>query len=120
MVAEGKFREDLFYRLNVFAIDVPPLRRRKEDLPQSIDHFVRLFSRELGKRVASISPETLRVLQQHDWPGNVRELQSAVKYALAGSSSEVLTPECLPASCRGEPVRSEPRGDLSRDTDARS
>lgn len=86
-MAEGKFREDLFYRLNVFAIDVPPLRRRKEDLPQSIDHFVRLFSRELGKRVASISPETLRVLQQHDWPGNVRELQSAVKYALAGSSS---------------------------------
>jgi len=118
LVAEGKFREDLFYRLNVFAIDLPPLRRRREDLPPLIDYFVRRFSRELGKRVVSISPEALHALQQHDWPGNVRELQSAVKYALVRAAGEVLTPECLPAGCRGASARGEGAGDLSPETES--
>jgi DNA-binding NtrC family response regulator len=81
-VAEGRFREDLFYRLNVIAIRIPPLRERKDDIPLLADHFMDRLSHELGKDVDSISEGALRILMDYNWPGNVRELENAVERAL--------------------------------------
>ena len=100
LVDEGKFRQDLFYRLNGFTIQIPPLRERREDLPLLTEHFLRLYNRELGKNVRSVTPETKRLLETHHWPGNVRELQSALKYAMVHATGEILTPDCLPEICR--------------------
>src|SRR5213079_2834229 len=73
-VNKGRFREDLWYRLNVFPITVPPLRQRRDDIPGLVEHFVRRFSKRLGKTITSVSPATLNKLRNHSWPGNVREL----------------------------------------------
>ncbi len=96
LVAAGRLRQDLFYRLNVFTIHLPPLRERRDDIPLLVEHFVKLFSRNLGKKVVSVSPDTLRLLGGYDWPGNIRELQSVIKVALVRAPGEVLTPDCLP------------------------
>jgi two-component system nitrogen regulation response regulator GlnG len=96
----GRFRQDLFYRLKVFMIELPPLRERLADLPILTDHFVKRISRELGKQVHSVSHEAMRLLQTHTWPGNVRELQSAIKYAVVRASTDVITPDCLPEDIR--------------------
>jgi two-component system nitrogen regulation response regulator GlnG len=98
LVADGRFRQDLYYRLKVFTIQLPALRERREDIPQLIEHFIKKLSPQLGKSVRTIAPETLQVLQAQDWLGNVRELQSAIKYALVRARGEVLTLDCLPAS----------------------
>jgi len=82
LVEEGKFRPDLYYRLNVFHIELPPLRERREDIPALVDHFVRKFSNEMGKRITRVSPAAMNVLQQYSWPGNVRELENAVERAM--------------------------------------
>ena len=82
LIEEGKFRPDLFYRLNVFHIELPPLRERPEDIPLLVDHFVRKFSLAMNKRIASISREAMNLLQQQPWPGNVRELENAVERAM--------------------------------------
>ncbi len=79
MVEEGKFREDLFYRLNVFPIYIPPLRERKEDIPKLAYHFLRLFCRKTGKRIEGFSDEALESLINYDWPGNVRQLKNVVE-----------------------------------------
>ena len=100
-IQEGSFREDLYYRLKVFGIQLPPLRERMDDLPLLVGHFVKVFGRELDKHVRSVPPETLRVLQQYQWPGNVRELQSAVKYAIVKMAGEILAPQFLPESVLG-------------------
>jgi nitrogen regulation protein NR(I) len=100
LVVAGRFRADLLYRLNVFSIFVPPLRDRPADLPLLVDHFVSRASRELNKRVRSVSPEAMRMLEQHLWPGNVRELQSTVKFALLHATGDVITPDCLPPNVR--------------------
>lgn len=100
LVSEGRFRKDLFYRLKVFTITLPPLRDRTDDLPLLIEHFVKQVNRELGKQVRTIAPETMRLLQAHDWPGNVRELQSTIRYALVLANGDVMTPDCLPESLR--------------------
>ncbi|HWB12916.1 MAG TPA: sigma-54 dependent transcriptional regulator [Pirellulales bacterium] len=100
LVEQRRFREDLFYRLNGFTIHLPPLRERKEDVALLVDHFVRLFNRELHKNVHSITPEARRILETHDWPGNVRELQGAVRFAMLHTTGEVLTHDCVPESCR--------------------
>ncbi|MEX0938794.1 MAG: sigma-54 dependent transcriptional regulator [Pirellulales bacterium] len=102
LVKDSTFREDLFYRLRVFTIELPPLRERADDLPTLIEHFVNLGNRELGKNIRSIAPDAMQRLRQYDWPGNVRELQSAVKHALVRTVGEVLTESSLPASCRGQ------------------
>ncbi len=102
MVKEGDFREDLYYRLSVFTIQLPPLRERAEDIPIFVEHFVKLFNEDLHKQVRSIAPDAMSRLKQYSWPGNVRELQSAVKHALVRNVGEVLTVDSLPASCRGE------------------
>jgi two-component system nitrogen regulation response regulator GlnG len=103
LVEEGLFRRDLYYRLKVFAIRLPPLRERLDDLALLLDYFIRQFNQELGKNVRSVSPEAMALLRQHPWPGNVRELQSAVKYALVHAVSDTIVPECLPPSCQVSP-----------------
>jgi DNA-binding NtrC family response regulator len=90
-VADGKFRDDLYYRLNVIEIRIPPLRARREDIPLLADHFVERLSHELGKDVREISEGALRVLVDHNWPGNVRELENAVERAMVTSRGPVLT-----------------------------
>jgi DNA-binding NtrC family response regulator len=79
LVSEGSFREDLFYRLNVFPIRIPPLRERKEDIPRLAYHFLRLFCKETGKRIEGFSDDALALLIDHSWPGNVRQLKNAVE-----------------------------------------
>lgn len=100
-ISKGRFREDLYYRLSVFTLHLPPLRQRMDDLPLLVEHFVKLFGDQLGKHVASVPRESMQFLSRYDWPGNVRELQSAVKYAIVQMTSEVLLPSCLPEGIRG-------------------
>ncbi len=92
-VAEGKFRDDLFYRLNVIEIRVPALRERREDIPLLARHFTERLSRELGKDAGEISDGALRVLMDHNWPGNIRELENAVERALVTCRGQALTEE---------------------------
>jgi PAS domain S-box-containing protein len=89
-VRQGRFRQDLFYRLNVFPITVPPLRLRKDDIPLMVQSFIERFSRKLGKQITSISKETMKTLQDYPWPGNVRELESIVERAVILSPGPVL------------------------------
>jgi DNA-binding NtrC family response regulator len=90
LIEEGKFRPDLFYRLNVFHIELPPVRDRREDIPLLVDHFVRKFSREMNKKITRVSPGAMNLLQQHNWPGNVRELENAVERAMVVSQEPEL------------------------------
>jgi two-component system nitrogen regulation response regulator GlnG len=94
--ADGKFRPDLYYRLGVFTIHLPPLRERGDDLPMLVRHFLRCFSRELGREIQGIAPEVLQRLRSYSWPGNIRELQSVLKQALLQASGTVLLPTFLP------------------------
>ncbi|MDB5339031.1 MAG: Response regulator of zinc sigma-54-dependent two-component system, partial [Planctomycetaceae bacterium] len=105
--AEGKFRADLYYRLNVFAIHLPPLRERGDDMPLLLQYYLRRFSCELGRDVRSVSPEALERLSNYSWPGNIRELQSVLKQALLQSSGAVLLPAFLPEYLGGS-VESAP------------
>ncbi len=82
LVEEGRFRPDLFYRLNVFRIELPALRERREDIPLLADHFIRKFSKEMNKRIVRIAPAAMLLLQQHNWPGNIRELENAIERAM--------------------------------------
>jgi DNA-binding NtrC family response regulator len=95
-VEEGVFREDLFYRLNVVAVDVPPLRERMQDVPLLAQHFVERYARAAGKPAAGLARETLTRLLGHHWPGNVRELEHAIERGVALASSSVLLPDDLP------------------------
>jgi len=90
MVARGQFRSDLYYRLNAFPILLPALRERREDIPALVTHFVKLFSRRMGKQVDSIPAETMAAFQWYSWPGNIRELQSLVERAVILSRDSVL------------------------------
>jgi len=96
LIAEGTFRPDLFYRLNVFRIDIPPLRERREDIPPLVDHFVRKFSQAMAKRIVRVAPEAMALLQSCDWPGNVRELENAVERAMVVASPAGEAPELRP------------------------
>jgi len=90
LVARGQFRSDLYYRLNVFPILLPALRERREDIPALVTHFVKLFSRRMGKQVDSIPPETMTAFQSYSWPGNIRELQNLVERSVIVSRDGVL------------------------------
>jgi two-component system nitrogen regulation response regulator GlnG len=94
--SEGKFRPDLFYRLGVFTIHLPPMRERDGDLPLLVRHYLRRFSRELGREVQDADPAALAQLSRYSWPGNIRELQSVLKQALLQASGPVLLPAFLP------------------------
>ena len=96
-VAAGRFREDLFYRLNVYPIEAPALRERREDVPALVEAFVRRFNIEEGKRVAGASPATLTMLTAFDWPGNVRQLENAVYRAIVLSDDPHLQPHDFPS-----------------------
>src|SRR5262249_3966894 len=93
---EGKFRPDLYYRLGVFTIHLPPLRERDDDLLMLVQYYLRRFNRELGREVREVAPEGLERLRGYPWPGNVRELQSVLKQALLKASGPVLLPAFLP------------------------
>src|SRR6266849_524895 len=101
-LAEGKFRSDLYYRLGVFTIHLPPLRERGDDLPLLVQHYLRRFSRELERPVQEAAPDVLEHLRGYSWPGNIRELQSVLKQALLQSSGTVLLPAFLPELALGE------------------
>src|ERR1700685_4222990 len=100
LVREGRFREDLYHRLNVIAVPLPPLRERKEDVPLLLDHFLRIFAKENGRSVGRFTPAALRLLVDYDWPGNVRELENVVERAVVLSSQELLDVDLLPESVR--------------------
>jgi DNA-binding NtrC family response regulator len=96
MVAEGKFREDLYYRLNVFSIAIPPLRERREDVALLVDHFLRKYARSMSKSVTGVSRGAMDLLIGHDWPGNVRELQNAMERAVLVCKTRDIQPADLP------------------------
>jgi transcriptional regulator with PAS, ATPase and Fis domain len=97
-IQQGRFREDLYYRLKVIDIEMPPLRERKEDIPILVQHFIHKFSKELKKSVSGVSEDTLRVLVNYSWPGNVRELENIIQRAITLSRHEVILPDDLPAT----------------------
>src|SRR6202790_2939303 len=99
---EWRLRQELYYRLNVFTIHLPPLRERGDDLPVLVRHYLRRFSRELGREVQAVAPEALERLRSYPWPGNIRELQSVLKQALLQARGATLLPAYLPAFA-GEP-----------------
>ncbi|MGE5592928.1 MAG: sigma-54-dependent transcriptional regulator [Betaproteobacteria bacterium] len=100
-VAKGAFREDLYYRLNVVQICVPPLRERKEDIPLLAQHFIREFNVSLGKEFAGVSPQAMNLLTRYDWPGNVRELKNAIQAAMLLGEGPFIMPEHLPEEVTG-------------------
>jgi len=105
-VQEGILREDLFYRLNVIPIQLPPLRERREDIPLLVAHFLQKFSKELGKDVRGVTPEAMAVLERYRWPGNIRELENVLERAIVLGAGEMLSVDALPESVRRErPVK---------------
>ncbi len=100
MMTRGEFRSDLYYRLNVYTIQLPPLRERAGDLSLLVDHFLHRFSRELGKDVREISSPAMDLLGAYSWPGNLRELQSGLKHAVVEASGPVIVPQFLPETIR--------------------
>lgn len=116
-IERGEFRSDLLYRLNGFVIRLPSLRKRREDLPLLIEHMLRRSNQELHKQAMKLAPETLSLLESYDWPGNVRELQSVIQYAVVHAVGDVITPDCLPDSCR-EGSATQPSGDASAELSA--
>jgi two-component system response regulator GlrR len=94
-VEAGRFREDLFYRIQVIPLDLPPLRERKEDIPLLVEHFLKMYCQKTGKKIEGITPEAVQRMMLYDWPGNVRELENRIEYAVAMSSGPRIVPEDL-------------------------
>ena len=99
-MGRGHFRQDLYYRLGIFTLRLPPLRERGEDLSLLMQHYLRRFNRELGKDVHQVSPGAMDLVRRYSWPGNVRELQSVLKQALLVAAGSILVPDFLPAAFR--------------------
>ena len=128
MVSGGKFREDLYYRLEVIPLMLPPLRQRKEDIPLLVDHFIQKFNRNNTKQIRGVSSHTMGVLLRYHWPGNVRELENCVERAAVMSDgdildvtdlTQILRPAALdaaraPVDGRGRNVAAEPQGCRTR------
>jgi len=108
LLREGRLREDLFYRLNVIPIHLPPLRERREDIPLLAESFLRRFSQEMGKNVVKISSEAMQRLAKHAWPGNVRELENVIERAVALETHEAVLPERLPEALISDVGRPAP------------
>jgi DNA-binding NtrC family response regulator len=102
-VEEGRFREDLYYRLNVIAIQLPPLRQRKEDVPALVQHFVDKYTQENGKAVEGVTPEAMQVLMDYDWPGNVRELENVIERGVVLATGPMIGKELVPDQVRSSP-----------------
>ena len=105
LVGEGRFREDLFYRINVIGIHLPPLRDRREDVPLLAEHFLEKYSEQMGKHITGLSNEALEVMQRYDWPGNIRELENTIERAVALESTPSILADSLPPSVRGDAPR---------------
>ena len=95
-IEEGKFREDLFYRLNVLSLVMPPLRKRKEDLPLLVSHFIKKYCQEMGRKIKRIAPEVMNVFESYPWPGNVRELENVIERVVAIEERGIITRDSLP------------------------
>ena len=102
-VEEGRFREDLFYRLNVIAVQLPALRQRKEDIPALVAHFVEKYSRENDKPVRGVTPDAMQALMDYDWPGNVRELENVIERGVVLTTAAEITRELIPDHVRSAP-----------------
>ena len=92
MVKRNEFRSDLYYRLNVFPVSLPPLRTRRDDIPALVDHFVEIYARRMGKQIENIPPETMSALASYEWPGNIRELQNFIERSVILSTGAILRP----------------------------
>lgn len=114
---EGRFREDLYYRLNVIPIPIPPLRKRRDDIPLLVNHFLEKYTALAKKKIASVSPDAMKVLSGYDWPGNVRELENAIERAVILTNRNVIMPEDLPSSIRATQRRiQDPEEDMGDKT----
>jgi len=117
MSAEGKFREDLYYRVNVFSIAIPPLRERREDIPPLAEHFLKRFAQSMNKPIAGIAVETMELMRGFDWPGNVRELQNAIERAVLVCKTKEIQPGDLPlqvSDSRGSATNGKSLSDVER------
>src|SRR5205807_2133333 len=117
MVAEGRYRSDLYYRLNVFPVVLPPLRERREDIPRLVQHFTHKFARRMGRQIESIPAEAMDALVQYPWPGNVRELENVIERAVILSARTVL--HINPAELQGSGIRSQESGVRSQESGVR-
>jgi two-component system response regulator AtoC len=111
-VATGRFRADLYYRINVVRLHLPPLRDRREDIPELVRHFMQLYGRRLALSVTSVSPAAMRLLMEYAWPGNVRELENVIERALVLAEGPQIEPDQLPAAIRSPSVAAPARGEL--------
>ena len=102
MVGDGRFRDDLYYRINVLSIDVPPLRERREDIPVLIDYFLKKHTKNASRPVTGLTAETRKLMNEYSWPGNVRQLESAIERAILLSEGDLITLEDLPTEVRQE------------------
>jgi transcriptional regulator with PAS, ATPase and Fis domain len=109
LVGKGRVRQDLFYRLNVFPITVPPLRERVEDIPLLVSHFIEKGRQKLQREVGSVSPQTMAILLAHAWPGNVRELENVIQRAMVVCKGETLDVQDLPSEIRGDASEAKPQ-----------
>jgi len=105
LVSEGRFREDLYYRINVIPLVLPPLRDRREDIPLLAEHFLAKYADQMGKPITGISREAMDLLAQHDWPGNIRELENVIERAVALEATPTILSESLPPAIRGDGPR---------------
>ena len=102
LVAQGKFRDDLYFRLAVVKLELPSLKQRREDIPYLVDHFIKRFNARKGKKILSVSPAVMKILMQHDFPGNIRELENIIEYGFVVCHGSIIQVEHLPAEIRGE------------------
>jgi transcriptional regulator with PAS, ATPase and Fis domain len=112
LIAQGKFRKDLFYRLNIISIEIPPLRERKEDVTLLIDDFIEKHSKHTSKKIEGLSDEALSVLVNYDWPGNVRELENVIERAIILSKGPVITPRDFPETLANQSAEGKLSNDL--------
>ncbi len=117
-VAEGKFRQDLYYRLNVIEVETQPLREHREDIPVLAEYFVTHYAAEMNRNVHGISAAAQRILENYDWPGNVRELQNVIERAVAVATTDVLLPDNLVSDLRQGKKREEGNFNLKERRDA--
>jgi DNA-binding NtrC family response regulator len=117
LVEEGRFRPDLYYRLNAFQIQLPPLRERKGDIPVLVEHFVRKFSASMNKRIVRVSPGALALLDHYQWPGNIRELENSIERAMVVAQEPEIREEDFALRL---PVAEHTRGNRTRAYPCRS